>query len=110
MEYLKNKAILICDKGLVPSLLEVTSNTTVFIQKGLSATVKDNLGGINIKSFGLCSIKGKCQADLELSGKPLQWINSIPNVKVCGNKTLTEKSKLLCPFGGIISSLQSGQI
>jgi len=109
MEYLKNKAILVCDKGEIPSLLQVTSQNSVKIQQGLCATTKDNLGGINIQSFGKCSIKGICQCDLELMGKPLRWIRSKTKFKVGGFPTLLENSKLICPFGGIITNLQSGQ-
>lgn len=58
MEYLKNNAILMCSCGVLPSILKVTSNAKIKNKDGVFATHKDNIGGINISSFGVCSIYG----------------------------------------------------
>ena len=106
MEYLKNNAFLKCSCGAIPTLLTVTSNSKIKARDGLFATHKDNIGGQNIKSFGLCAVSGICMID----GLVMNWINTVPKVKIMDMKPLTDKSKLICPKGGIISCLISGQI
>ena len=105
-EYVKNNAILMCSCGLLPSMLTVTSNPKIKARDGLFATNKDNMGGVNIKSFKLCSISGLCIID----GVTMNWINTVPKVKILEYKPLLSTSKLICPKGGIISVLMSGQI
>lgn len=106
MEYLKNKAILMCDKGTIPSLLTVTSNPKIRNREGLFATHMDNIGGVNISPFGVCGICKVCA----IAGLRMTWLGTVPKVTVMGMKPLTDKSKLICPMGGVISCLTSGQI
>lgn len=61
MEYIKDKAILECDKGLFTTTLIVTKNDKIKNRDGVFATDKDNIAGLNIPPFGLCSIKKKMQ-------------------------------------------------
>ncbi len=110
MEYLKEKAILECDKGRFTSILNVTTNNKIKLRDGVFATNKDNIAGINITSFGLCALKGMCRLNLELTGIPLNWVNTISKIKILGNKSLTDNSKCICPMGGVISCENSGQI
>jgi hypothetical protein len=110
MQYLKNNAILQCDKGLISSPLNVTSNPKIKNRDGVFATDKDNIAGINITHFTLCAVSGICRLNLDLSGQPLNWINTVPKVSISGMKPLYEASKCICPLGGIISSVNSGQI
>lgn len=105
MEYLKNNAVLQCDSGLIPSLLTVTTNSKIAARDGIFATINDNLGGQNIKSFGLCSKCGICK----IEGITLNWVNPVSKVKIMGYMALTSKSELICPKGGIIKCLNSGQ-
>ncbi|MFP3636968.1 PAAR-like protein, partial [Bacillus sp. SIMBA_033] len=77
---------------------------------GLFATDKDNIAGVNITHFTLCAVAGICRLNLNLSGQPLNWINTVPKVKISDNKPLYEGSKCICPLGGIISCMNSGQI
>jgi len=107
MEYIKNNAILFCSCGTIPTLLNVTSNNKIKNRNGLFATDKDNMGGINVITFGACATSLVCV----LAGVKLTWINTVPKVTVLGNKPLLDKtSKLICPKGGVISCLMSGQI
>jgi hypothetical protein len=110
MQYLKNNAILKCDKGLIPSTLNVTSNNKIKNRDGLFATDKDNVAGVNITHFTLCSVAGICRLNLNLSGQKLNWINTVPKVSIKDTKALFEASKCICPLGGIITSMNSGQI
>lgn len=111
MQYLKNNAILKCDKGLVSSPLNVTSNSKIKNRDGVFATSKDNIAGVNITNFALCAVSsGACKLNLELSGHPLNWIDTVPKVSISGMKALYESSKCICPIGGIISSINSGQL
>lgn len=110
MLYLKNNAILECDKGLISSVLNVTSNSKIKNRDGVFATNQDNTAGINITHFTLCAIAGICQLNLALSGQRLNWINTVPKVTISGMKPLSEASQCICPIGGIISTINSGQI
>ncbi|WP_455970627.1 DUF4280 domain-containing protein [Bacteroides congonensis] len=107
MEYLKNNAILQCSCGTVPATLRVTSNSKIKARDGLFATNKDNKGVINVPTFGICAYGG---SPCVLTGVILNWINTVSKVTIMGCKPLTDKSKLICPKGGIISCLISGQI
>lgn len=107
MEYIKNNAILFCNCGLLPTLLNVTSNSKIRNRGGLFATEKDNMGGVNIITFGMCSKIGVCM----IVGTKMNWINTVDKVKILGNRALIDKqSKLICPKGGVISCLMSGQL
>lgn len=112
MEYLKNNAVLECDKGLVPSVLNITSNPKIKNRDGLFATNKDNISGENITSFVTCSIAYPytCQLNGSLSGQPLNWVNTVSKVTISGEKPLHDESKCICPLGGVISTINSGQI
>lgn len=110
MEYLKNNASLDCDKGLWSRSLTVTSNNKVINRDGVFATNKDNLGGINIHNFGTCKLKGICRANFDLEGVSFNWIDTVPKLSILGLKPLSDKSKLICPYGGIITVKNSGQI
>jgi len=105
-EYLKNNAVLQCSCGSIPTLLTVTSNSKIKNKDGLFATHNDNTGGINIKPFGACAISKVCM----ITGVKMNWIATVPKVTVMGYKPLLDTSKLICPTGGIISCLISGQI
>jgi hypothetical protein len=109
MEYLKENAILVCSCGLLPSLLEVTSNNVVKLQGGKMATIRDNIADENIKSFMVCSIAKICQLDKSLKKTPLPWLADVTTVKAEEHTTLLDSSKLICPVGGVISCLMSGQ-
>ncbi len=107
MQFIKNNAILFCDKGLLPALLNVTSNSKIRNRGGLFATEKDNMGGVNVVTFGLCAITGVCA----IPGVKLNWVNTVDSVTVLGYRTLLDKqSKLICPRGGVIRCLMSGQL
>lgn len=105
MEYMKNNAILMCSCGVLPSILKVTSNPKIKNRDGVFATHLDNLGGRNFSSFGLCSISKICI----VSGVKMNWINTVPKITIMGKKPLLDTSKLICPKGGIISCVISGQ-
>jgi len=110
MEYIKDQAILDCDKGLLSSTLIVTSNPKIKLRDGKFATDKDNIAGLNIPNFGLCGLKGICRLNLELSGVPLTWIKTVPKIKILDKKPLSDVSKCICPYGGVISCKNSGQL
>jgi hypothetical protein len=105
-EYLKNNAILQCSCGSIPALLIVTSNSKIKNKNGLFATNNDNMGGINVVSFGACALTLVCV----IAGVKMNWIGTVPRVKIMGYKPLLDSSKLICPKGGIISCLTSGQM
>lgn len=107
LEYVINGAWMLCDKGAVPGTLTATSNVTEAKVSNLVASIEgDRITGVNIPSFGICSITKKpCTA------APTGWKDTYP-AKIDGQETLIFESKLTCAIGGegCIKFLTSGQV
>jgi Domain of unknown function (DUF4280) len=100
---LTENAILICDKGAIPSLLKVTSHSFCKADGKLVATEQDKQAESNIPSFGVCMItKGKCTPAL------IQWQNTTEKDEINGYKILTVDSTCQCMIGGKISIQHKG--
>lgn len=54
--YLPSGVFLLCDKGVLPTPLTVTSALTVDILGSNVATDLDRFPGANIKPFGVCAV------------------------------------------------------
>ena len=67
------------------------------------ADIEDNVAGVHIKSFGVCSITGKeYQVKKSLSGSKFQWTNYKNKMTLHGKNNLTKSSICLCSMGGKI--------
>jgi Domain of unknown function (DUF4280) len=100
-------AILKCDKGATPSLLSVTTHSSIRIEGKSVATIMDYLSGANIKPFSICAVTGNACAPVTL----MPWSPGEPSIPLVPSifPILSNVSVLPCAVGGIIQILSAGQ-
>jgi len=106
LEYIVKDALMVCDKGSVPGFFRPTYNTIFRISGCLVATEMDKEPIVNIPSFGICSVTQKPCTQFLFN---LKWQNTY-QVKVRNAETLLGRSYILCPSGGKIEFVTSGQV
>lgn len=107
-------AMCACSFGAAPSVLNVLPVNKVVSSMPL-ATIMDNKPMVNIMPFGMCS----CPANPTVAAAtaaafgvltPMPcipvltapWAPGSPTVLIAGNPALTQTSKLMCAYGGVI--------
>jgi hypothetical protein len=106
LEYITTNALMICDQGGAPDLFKPTYNTTVKIHGCLVATNMDGAPIVNIPSFKVCKVSG---GPCTPATAPNTWQDTF-EVKVKESETLIGMSTCLCPVGGKIEFMTSGQV
>lgn len=103
-EYVCNGAPCRCDKGSVPSPLQVTSQQNVFLQGKLWATELDKL----FVPFGTCALKynSPCVPALLL----WEGVHEKVHIGKAGGRPLLDKSTIRCAVGGVVSVVSTLQI
>jgi hypothetical protein len=103
-ELVCNGAICRCDKGALPSPLQVTSQQSNFLQGKLVATSLDK----NFLPFGTCALKNNTPC----LPAPLLWQDTFELVQVLSpaSHPLLEKSTIRCAVGGQISIVNTLQM
>ncbi len=97
-------SVLQCSCGSSPSQLKVTSVDKHFINDNLRATEEDNKAYENIFPFGICSLTQKtCEP------APQKWLNKVDWCQVNGMASITDRCKLSCSKGGLITCKDAGQ-
>ncbi len=105
LEYAVKGALMLCDKGTLPTPFQPTNCTGVKISGLTPSNTRDKIPNQHIMPFGACSLQnGKPCTPI-----PLEWQDT-HGVKIKGGKTLLKKSCIQCGSGGKISFLNSGQI
>ena len=100
---LTETALLLCNKGAIPSQLKVTSQTFSKAEDKLVATEQDKQPETNIPSFGVCTItKSKCTPAI------IKWDKTTEKDTINNYKILTEESTCNCSVGGKISVQDKG--
>ena len=113
LQVINVKNQIICSACPKPQPLIVTSQTTVFADKQLCATVDDFIPMENIMPFGPCALTPLPPSP---SGGPCvpkttsPWQPGSPTVKHEKQRALRECDTLQCATGGTISVLFAGQI
>ncbi|MDC0535427.1 DUF4280 domain-containing protein [Francisellaceae bacterium] len=112
-----NNAMCKCIFGLAPSPLGIMQMPKpIGVNNNQLATANDHVPITNIRPFGLCSSPsnptviaalGVPQPCIPVTAAP--WVNPSAKVKQSNVPVLTQNSKLLCAWGGLISILQPGQ-
>lgn len=97
-----------CDKGTIPSLITVTSQTFMTIEGKLQATEEDKQPNTNIKTFGQCKLKPSSGGFLPCIPAPVQWQDTSV-FEIDGKKELLDHSTCPCSVGGKISVVKSAQ-
>jgi hypothetical protein len=103
-EYVCAGAQCRCDKGSVPSLLQVTSQQTVYLHGKLWATHLDKL----FAPFGTCALKNNTPCVPAL----LLWENVHERVAIgpAEGQPLLDQSTIRCAVGGVVSILNTLQV
>lgn len=103
----------VCSMGSLPVSLN-TLQQTVFVQNRPIATAQDNKPMVNIMPFGICkspvnpgvkppAMQGPC-----VPNTAALWAPCPSTVLVGGVPALTNNSKLICNYGGVISIMNPG--
>ncbi len=105
LEYVVNGAILLCDKGSMPSIFQPTHGKGVTLSGITASNSLDKVPNQHIMPFGTCSV----QNGKPCTPAPLEWQDTYP-VKIKGGTTLLKKSCIQCATGGKMTFLNSGQV
>lgn len=110
-----------CTFGSAPAVLEVAPTGVLCGGKAV-ATIEAIAPDANVQPFGMCSSEANptvsdatAAADGVLTPMPCVpavaglWASGSPTVLVGGIPALTQPSKCLCTWGGLISILAAGQ-
>jgi len=116
-------AVTQCTMGLTPGILNVLPAARCTAGPMAAATVMDNVPFLNILPFGLCrSLLNPAVATATAAALgvltpmpctpviPAPWVPGSPTVLVGGKPALTNTSKCLCAYGGVISITFPGQV
>ena len=96
--YIPHGSFLECDKGAIPTQLQVTHHNNTAIYGEPLASEADMLPEENILPFGVCKVTGSpCKIE------PIYWDKCNENTKVNGFKLVFEDSCLLCKQGGKVT-------
>jgi len=103
-ELVCNGAVCRCDKGTLPSMLQVTSQHSSYLQGKLVATSQDK----TFLPFGTCILRN----NLPCTPTLIMWQDTFDLVEVESpmNHPLLEKSTIKCAMGGTVSILLTLQI
>ncbi|SMF94704.1 protein of unknown function [Methylomagnum ishizawai] len=114
-------AVLKCSFGTTPSTLEVLPVTPVMVEMP-AASIVDNVPLLNVLPFGMCSsilnpevIAATAAALGVLTPMPCipvtvaPWIVGEPTVLIGEMPALSDSSKLMCCWAGVISIEFAGQ-
>jgi hypothetical protein len=103
-ELVCNGAVCRCDKGTLPSMLQVTSQQSNYLQGKLVATTLDK----TFLPFGTCLLKNNMPCMPAL----LLWQDAFELVEVNSpaSHPLLEKSTIRCAIGGQVSILLTLQL
>jgi hypothetical protein len=111
-----------CTFGLAPSTLMVTPEKRVMASKRPAATIMDNIPIKNILPFGMCTslanptVAAATAAALGvltpmpcLPVIPAPWLPGSPTVLIGKLPALSNASKCMCAWGGVINITMAGQ-
>ena len=103
-EFVCNGAVCRCDKGTLPSQLQVVSPHNSYLQGKLVATTLDKI----FMPFGTCAVKNNTPCTPML----LMWQDAFDLVEINqpGRHPLLEKSTIRCALGGQVSIITTLQI
>jgi len=115
-------AMMQCSFGVAPSSLVVLPTSQVLAGGPPAATIMDNVPIVNIPPFGMCNspsnptVAAATAAALGvLTPMPCvpvtaaPWAPGAPTVLIGNMPALTDQSKLMCSWGGVIQIVSPGE-
>ncbi len=116
-----NGAMCQCTFGMAPCSLVVSNVTNVVASNMLVATIMDYTQA-NLPTFGMCSSMANPMVAAATAAAlgvltpqpcmpviPAPWAPGSPTVLVGGKPALTNSSKAMCAYGGVIQLTYPGQ-
>ena len=116
-------AMMKCSMGMTPAPLVVLPPRNSMIQGMFVANIMDNKPMVNIPSFGMCrslanptvasATSAACGVLTPMPCVPstvAPWAPGNPQVLTQGAPTLTNTSKLMCMWGGVIDFQNAGHV
>ncbi|MGH9226697.1 MAG: DUF4280 domain-containing protein [Acidimicrobiales bacterium] len=113
----------LCSFGLAPSVLNVLPASMCTAGSLPAATIMDNIPFVNIVPFGMCTslanpaVAAATAAALGVLTPmpctpviPAPWVPGSPTVLVAGKPALTNTSKCLCAYAGVIQITVPSQV
>lgn len=115
-------ATMQCSFGAAPSTLVILPTSQVLAGGPPAATIMDNAPLVNILPFGVCSspanpaVAAATAAALGvltpmpcIPVTPAPWAPGSPTVLIGNMPALTDQSKLMCSWGGVIQIASPGE-
>ncbi len=110
-----------CSFGVAPSVLNVLPKSRIMVENKPVANIMDNQPLVNVLPFGMCQTLSNPQVAAATAAKlgvltPMPcipvivapWAPGSPTVMCGGAPAVTNSSKLMCNWGGVISVINSG--
>ena len=118
-----NAAATMCTFGLAPSTLMVLPSHCVLTSSQPSGNIMDNIPMTNIMPFGMCQSLANPEVATATAAAlgvltPMPcvpvtaapWVPGSPTVMIQGQPALTNTSKCMCNWAGVISITVPGQV
>lgn len=109
-------AMAMCSFGVAPSTLAFLPATKVLVEGKPVGTIPDNVTGLNIPPFGMCtSLANPAVATATAAAlgvltpmpcTPLAagpWLPTAPKTLVAGKPVLAQNSQCVCSYAGVIT-------
>ncbi len=116
-------ACLECSFGMSPSVLNVLPDNRVLVSNMPAANIMDHEPIVNVAPFGMCSsIENPAVASATAAAEgvltpmpcvpvlPAPWVPGAPQTLIANMPALTDSSKLMCAYGGVIEITMPGQM
>lgn len=116
-------SLLKCSFGVAPGLLNILPQNQVMISQLPAGTIMDNKPLVNISTFGMCNsmmnpmvATATAAAMGALTPMPCApattapWTPGAPQVMIKGIPVITQQSKCMCNWGGIIEATMPMQM
>jgi hypothetical protein len=114
-------AVITCSFGVAPGTLNALPTSATLMESKPPATIMDNVPFVNITPFGVCSSLANPITAAQTAAAlgvltpgtctpvvPAPWVPGSPTVLVANKPALTQSSKCMCAYGGVITIAFSG--
>ncbi|MCI1696866.1 DUF4280 domain-containing protein [Aneurinibacillus aneurinilyticus] len=102
--YVVAGATLCCSMGERTSQLQLPMSHGLYMNGKAQVNIKDREPNVNILPFGMCKLGGVCSPKIDMD-----WTDERSSKMVDGEPAVSNKSKLMCLYGGTIRIEDDGQ-
>ena len=114
-------ATMMCTFGMAPSTLIVLPQNRVLVDNVPAANIMDHIPIVNIPPFGMCTTPSNPTVAAATAAAlgvltpmpcvpviPAPWVPGSPTVMIGNMPALSNESKCICAWGGVISIMTPG--